>query len=354
MRNGVALLATTLMACLVGCGPQKEPEAVAPPSGGGQASSARKTLKVAEVTDAGGIDDQSFNASAWEGLKRAAKEFGVEKKYLESKEISDYKTNLSTLADQGNDLIFAVGILMEDALKEVAPKYPKTRFAIIDGTAPDLLNCIALKFREEEGSFLAGYVAARMSKTGAIGFVGGMEIDLIKKFWAGYYAGARTANPNIRVIAKYVGNWTDVAKGKEIALEEFRQGADILFAAAGKGGLGVLDACNEKGTGFYGIGVDADQDHLHPGRILTSMMKGVDTVVYETIKHLKDGNWRSGEHVFGIKEGGIHLSPMKYTKQDVPADVLAKVETLSKQIAEGRLKVPKTEEELQGFLPPKI
>jgi len=193
-----------------------------------------------------------------------------------------------------------------------------------------------------------------MSKTGTIGFVGGMESPLIKKFEVGYYCGARTANPNIIVIAKYVGSWTDSAKGQLIANTMFDQRADIIFAAAGKSGLGVLDAANEHGPGFYGIGVDSDQDHIHPGRILTSMMKGVDNAVFDTVKQAKEGQWTPGEHVFGIKEGGIHLSPMKYTKKDVPPDVLSKLDEISKMIADGKIKVPSTEDERQNFQPPKV
>lgn len=345
MRKALWPLALLILA---GCGETGEK---AGPSG---AETAVKPIRAAVVTDAAGIDDKSFNASAWEGLKRAEAELGVEKKYLESREQSDYATNLSTLAEQGNDLVFAVGYLMEDALKEVAPKHPNTKFAIIDGSAPSEPNCLSLKFREEEGCFLVGYLAGRMSKTGAIGFVGGMEGALIKKFEAGYTAGALTANPNIRVLAKYVGNWTDVAKGKELALAEFRDGADIIFHAAGKSGLGVLDAAAEKGAGFYGIGVDADQDGIHPGRILTSMMKRVDNAVFETVKAVKEGTWQSGEKILGLKEGGIDLSPMTHTKQDVPEEVLTKLEALKQQIVDGKIKVPTTADELQNFVPPKI
>lgn len=350
MRRLAGLLAAVLILA-AGCGPKKEAGNRGPAPGGGNAT---KPLKVGMVTDQGGIDDQSFNASAWGALKKAKTDLGVDAKYLESREISDYEGNISTLAQQGNDLVFAVGFMMQEALGKVAPRFTNTKFAIIDGSAPALPNCVSLKFREEEGCFLAGYLAGRMTKTGAIGFVGGKESDLIKKFEVGYIAGARTAKPDIRVIPKYVGDFIDAPKGKEFALEEFRQGADIIFAAAGKAGLGVLDAANERGPGFYGIGVDSDQDHLHPGRILTSMMKGVDTAVYDTVKDLKAGRWQSGEKVFGIKENGVHLSPMQYTKKDVPPDVLAKIDAISKQIAAGTIRVPSTEAELQNFTPPKV
>jgi basic membrane protein A len=364
LRRLAGLFAAAVLIALVGCGPQKKEDGAAPSdasAGKPNGPSKAADIKAAMVTDTGGIGDLSFNAGSWEGLKKAQTDFSLPKpRYLESKELADYKGNLSTLAEQKNDIIFAVGFMMEGALKEVAPKYPDVKFAIIDGSVPTgadgkpLPNCVALKFREEEGCFLAGYLAAKMSKTGAIGFVGGVVSDLITKFEVGYIAGARTANPKIRVIVKYVGSWEDHEKAQLIAEQEFRDGADIIFHGAGKSGLGVLDAANTKGPGFYGIGVDKDQDHLHPGRVLTSMMKGVDTAVYDTVKEIKDGKWAPGDHIFGIKDGGIHLSPMKYTKQDVPADVLAKLDEISKQIAEGKIKPPTTQDELQTFQPPKV
>ncbi len=353
MRKLTAITPLLVLLAFAGCSGKLTSTGPAPGAPGRQPAAAA-TLKVAEVTDTGGIDDKSFNASAWAGLQRAKKDLGVAARYVESHEQTDYESNLSMLADQKNDLVFAVGYLMEDALAKVAPSYAGTKFAIIDGSAPNQPNCLSIKFREEEGSFLAGYLAGRMTKTGAVGFVGGMEGPLIKKFEVGYYAGARTARPDIRMIPKYVGSWTDVPKGKEIALAEFRQDADIIFAAAGKSGLGVLDAANERGPGFYGIGVDADQDAVHPGRVLTSMMKGVDSAVYDTVKNLKDGKWTPGERVYGIKEGGVHLSPMTYTKKDVPAEVLAKLDVISKMIADGKIKVPSTDDQMQTFQPPKV
>jgi len=345
MRSRVAsLLVSSLLAAvsLAGCSRAR--------SGAGHDT----RLRAALVTDAGGIDDRSFNAAAWEGLKRAQQELGIQVRYLESKEQSDYKSNLSSLADQGHDLVVAVGYLMEDALKEVAPMYPKTHFLIVDGSAPDLPNCMSAKFREEEGAFLVGFLAGSVTKTGALGFIGGMEGPLIKKFECGYRAGARTARPDIRVIVKYIGSWTDVAKGKEYGRSAIQQGADILFHAAGKGGLGVLDAAAEAGPGHYGIGVDRDQDDEHPGRVLTSMMKRVDAAVFAAVKDLAEGRWKAGERVFGIKEGGIGLSPMRHTRHRVPKAVFERLSKLEKQIRVGKLQVPKTEEEVQVFVPPTV
>ncbi|MBM3493622.1 MAG: BMP family ABC transporter substrate-binding protein [Armatimonadetes bacterium] len=344
MRAALAALAC-LPIGLGGCAPDKP---------GAANKDSDTSLKAAMVTDAGGIDDRSFNASAWEGLKRAKTDLNIAARYVESKEQSDYKTNLAALADQGNQIVFAIGYLMEDALKEVAPRYPKTRFVIIDGSAPPLDNCQSVKYREEEGAFMAGFVAASVSKTKTLGFIGGMEGPLIKKFECGYRAGALTAHPTSRVIVKYVGSWTDVAKGKEFGRAAVQQGADMLFHAAGKAGLGVLDAAAEAPEGVYGIGVDRDQDEEHPGRVLTSMMKDVEGAVYRSVKDLAQGTWKSGERILGVKEGGVKLSPMRYTSKHVPDDVRTRLEKVTRLISDGSLSPPSTEAGMQAFAPPKL
>lgn len=308
-------------------------------------------LKAAVVTDVGGIGDRSFNAMAWEGLKRAGKELDLETKFLESKEQADYATNLSRCAQQGYDLVFAVGFMMEDAVARVAPKYPKTVFVIIDGNAPKADNTAALKFREEEGCFLAGALAGMVSNTGKIGFVGGMEVPLLKRFEAGYTAGAKTTRKDAEVLVAYTGRFDDPAKGKELALAQFARGADIVMHASGSCGLGVIEAAKQKGKGFYAIGVDADQDHIAPGRVLTSMMKRVDNAVFLMCRDVVGGKFTSGDHIFGLRDGGVGLSPMKYTKQDVPAGDLEKIESLKKQVMDGGIKPPKSREELKGFKP---
>lgn len=309
-------------------------------------------LKVGLVADQAGIDDQSFNAAAWAGVQQAAKGGKIKPAMVESREQSDYATNLSSMADQGCGLVVAVGYLLEDALKSVAPRYPKTRFVIIDGSAPALPNCAAIKFREHEGTFLAGFLAASVAGNGAIAFVGGMESPVIKRFEVGYRAGARTARPDSRVIVKYVGSWTDIARAKEMALAAIKDGAKVVMHAAGKAGLGVLDAAAESGDDVYGIGTDMDQDGLHKGRILTSMMKGIDKSVSDITTDLANGKWTAGDRLLGLKEEGVHLSPMTYTKSVVPAGVLAKLQVISRDISSGKLKVPTTEEEIQAFVPP--
>jgi basic membrane protein A and related proteins len=334
------------MASVFGCGKNG-------PSSGAPAGGSAKTFRVGMVTDTGGTDDESFNASGAAGLKRAAEELGCDQKFLESREQADYRTNLSSLAEAGYGYVIALGYMMEEAVELSAKDFPDTKFAIVDGKGPQLPNAASLQFREEEGSFLAGFLAASMSRKRAVGFLGGMDVPVLRRFEAGYTAGARTADPSVRVVAKYVASFSDPGKGNIIA-EQMLNEVDVLFAAAGKSGLGALKACAAKGPGTYGIGSDSDQDDIHPGRVLTSMMKRVDNAVFNSIKAMKEGTWKPGEQTFGLKEGGVHLSPMTHTKKDVPGEVLAELDALSKMIVEGRLKPPRTMEELRTFKPPLV
>ncbi len=320
--------------------------------GTGATSGATRKIKAGLVTDVGGVNDKSFNTLAWEGLQRAGKEFGAEIKYTESKQNADYVANLSQFARAKYDVVFAVGFLMQDAVKEVAAKYPDTKFAIIDGDAPDAPNAVSYKFKEEEGSFLAGAMAAGVSKSGTVGFVGGMEMPLIKKFEVGYTAGAKTINPKVNVTVGYAGKFDDPQRGQEIALSQMGAGADVVFHAAGATGTGVIKAVQGKGAGYYAIGVDKDQDGEAPGRVLTSMVKKVDVAVYDVCKAVASDSFKPGTIILGLKDGAVGLSEMKYTKKDIPAPVMAKVEALQKQITDGTLKPPSTPEELATFKAP--
>lgn len=320
-------------------------------SGGGKPSSS-KTIKAGLVTDVGGVGDRSFNALAWEGLQTAQKELGFDIKYTESKQNADYVTNLSRFAQNGYDVVFAIGYAMADALKEVAPRFPNVKFAIIDGEAPkDAPNAVSYQFREEEGSFLAGALAGAMTKKNVIGFVGGADVPLIHKFQAGYAAGAKTTNPKIDVKVTYAGKFDDPQKGQEAALSQLGAGADIIFHAAGATGVGVIKAMQNKGAGFYAIGVDKDQDGDAPGRVLTSMVKRVDVAVLDVCKAVAGGTFSGGTHVLGLKENGVGLSDMKYTKKDVPAPVMVKIEALKADIISGKIKPPASDTELAAFKP---
>lgn len=313
-------------------------------------ASGTKSIKAGLVTDTGGVGDKSFNAQAWSGLQRAEKELGAKVKYVESKQNADYITNLSKFAEAGYDLIFAVGFLMEDALRAVASKYPKIKFVIIDGSAPQLANCLSYKFREEEGSFLAGALAAAMSKSGVIGFIGGMEMPLIKKFEFGYQAGAYTINPKIETRVAYVNDFNDSQKGMELALSQMNLRADVVYHAAGKAGIGVIKAAETKGEGFFAIGVDKDQDGESPGRVLTSMVKRVDSAVFEVCEKVAQGKFQSGEVVLGLKEGGVGLSELKFTKEKIPAEVLTKLDALKQDIIDGKIHPPTTAQTYQDFM----
>jgi basic membrane protein A len=334
-----------------GASPQLTPETKESTGG---ITPAGKPLLVGVVLDTGGVDDRSFNAAANAGLEMAKKTPGVDGKYVESNNPSDYTTNLTSFASQNYNLVFAVGFKMAGALKDVSPSFPNVKFAIIDAPAPDQPNCAGLQFREQEGSFLAGYLAASVTKSKKIGFVGGEQIPLIEKFEAGYKAGAKMADPTVVVTATYTGDWNDESKGRSQADQQFGSGADIIYHAAGKAGLGVIEAAKARGAGFYAIGVDQDQDAIAPGRVLTSMVKHIDTAMADTVARVKSGQFEKGTHVYGLKENGVGLSEMKYTRQDVPAAVLAKLDKVKQMIIDGKLVPPTSLKELETFKPPAL
>lgn len=295
-------------------------------------------LKVAMVFDSGGRGDRSFNDSAYAGLEKASKEFGFEPKMVDTKAENQYETNLSTLAENGYKLIFAIGITQMNAVKAVAPKYPDVKFAIVDAPVEGP-NVRALLFSEEQGSYLAGYVAGATTKSGKVGFVGGKKIDLILKFEGGYKAGALAANPKVIVLpGKYTESWDDTQAGKENAKALFNDGADIVYHAAGRCGVGVIEAAKEMKK--YAIGVDSDQDDVAPGSVLTSMIKHVDVAVYQTIKDFKDGSFTNGNKVYDLKVDGVGLSAMKNTKDVIGQATLDKVEQAKKDIIDGKITVP--------------
>ncbi|HEY0867352.1 MAG TPA: BMP family ABC transporter substrate-binding protein [Fimbriimonas sp.] len=318
-------------------------------SGDAKAAADGESLRVGVVFDSGGRGDKSFNDSAWAGIEKAQQELGLQDpKSIESRSEKDYNGNLTSMAEQDLDLVVAVGLAQSEALKSVAPKFPDVKFAIVDSVV-EAPNVRSLVFAEEQGSFLAGYLAALVSKTGKIGFVGGKSIPLIKKFEVGYIAGAKKANPAVEVLpAKYTESWDDTILGKRNAESLFKNGADIVYHAAGRCGLGVIDAAKE--TGNYAIGVDSDQDGVAPGSVLTSMMKRVDEAVFQTIKDVKEGKFSTGTRVYDLKTNGVGLSPMTHTKDKVGQETLDKVDAISNLIAAGEIKVPSNEAELADFL----
>ena len=296
--------------------------------------------------DIGGRGDKSFNDAAYAGLERAQKELGVTFTTLETSEGSDREAQMRQIAASDAKLVFGVGFLFTDDIKTLAREFPDQKFACVDYTVTpgDTLppNLVALKFREEEGSFLVGALAGLLTKTGKVGFVGGMEIPLIRKFQAGFAAGVKAVNPKAEVLVKYAGNtgsaFKDPTKGKELALSEYHAGADIIFHASGSTGLGVFEAARELGK--LAIGVDSDQHDEAPGAILTSMVKRVDTVVFDTIRDLKAGQWNGGMHEFGLKEAGVTWVYDDRNKALIPDAVKARVDSLEALIVAGSLKVP--------------
>lgn len=356
-----ALLLGVMALSAAGCAEKAESGGGATSAGATSAaggSAGGKALRAAVITDVGGVGDKSFNMMAWNGLQKAQKELGYQVQLVESRTLADYEPNIRKMADQGYDVIITVGYALRDALEKAAPEYSGIKFVIVDDEVPNAANVQGLKFREEEGSFLVGALAGGMTKKDKVGFVGGMEIPLIKRFEAGYRAGVQTLKPGAEVLVKYTKSWEDVAKGTELANIVFAQGADIIYHASGKCGLGVIQAARERGPGFWAIGVDADQDYLGtadperpapPSRVLTSMMKHVDEAVFLACQEVKEGHFSPGTRNLGLKEGGISMSPLTYTKSDIPAELLQRIDALKQQIIDGKLKPPASAEELAAF-----
>lgn len=317
--------------------------------GGDAAGGGDGAFKAAIVTDTAGLGDQSFNDSANRGLEQAKSELSIEGQVYETSQPSDYEPSLSQAPAQGADITFAIGFLMTDALTNAAPQNANTKYGIIDSVVEGP-NVASLVFKEEEGSFLVGAVAGLMTKSNKIGFIGGLEVPLITKFEVGFRAGVMTVNPDAEVLINYAGDFNDPGKGKEIALSQYADGADIIYHASGGTGLGLFQAAQEKGAGFWAIGVDSDQYSLAPENILTSMMKRVDTAVFETIKAAKDGDFKAGVTVFGLKEGGVGLAPT--TSENTPQDVIDQANALGDRIIAGEFTVPTTQEEFASFTPP--
>lgn len=307
-------------------------------------------LTLAMVTDVGGLGDKSFNDSAYRGLLRSQRVLDAYVKVLQSKSAADYQPNLTVLSEARFNMIYAIGFLMSDDLGQVAKQFPDRQYAIIDAIVPNP-NVVSVTFKEEDGSFLAGAIAAMVSTTHHIAFIGGQDIPLIRKFEAGYIAGAREIDPSIRIDVKYAGSFDDVPAGKELANLLFNGGADIIYTAAGKVGLGAIDSVRTRPNGYYIIGVDNDQDALAPGKILTSMVKHVDVAVFDIAKGILDHHPLHGHVVLGLADGGISLSDFKYTRSAVSAADFARLKTLRQAIVSGRITVPDTREALAAWKP---
>jgi basic membrane protein A len=308
----------------------------------------RGKLRVGIVFDIGGKDDRSFNAAAWEGVKRAAKDFPIVLRDVEPGNPTSIEPAMRAFAERGYDLIIGVGFAQAPIMDVVAKDYPNIQFAIIDG-ASNLPNVASLVFKEHEGSYLVGMIAARTSKTGVLGFIGGMDIPLIHKFETGYEEGAKAVNPNVRVIDNYVGvsdsAWNNPGKGKELALAQIGKGADVIFTAAGNSGLGAFDAVEQAGKDASGratkfvIGVDSNQNMVKPGFVLTSMVKRVDNAVYQIVSDVVNKQFKGGFHVYGLESDGVAYAMDDYNKMLIPQDIIQQAEEAKRQIIGGQIKV---------------
>lgn len=316
-----------------------------------QQQAAPGAVSLGMVTDVGGLGDKSFNDSAYRGLKKAEADLGARIQVLQSKSAADYQPNLAALTNGHFDEIYAIGFLMNKDLDQMAKSNPKQNYAIIDAVV-DEPNVASITFKEQDGSFLAGALAAMVSKTHHVAFLGGMDIPLLRKFEAGFTAGARQVDPTIKVDTKYAGSFEDVAAGKELSNLLFSSGVDIIFAAAGKAGIGAMEAVKAR-QGDYVIGVDSDQDDIVPGKVLTSMVKRVDVGVYRAAQAAKDKKPLHGHIELGLADQGISLTEFKYTKQAIGDANLTRLAGIRNAIISKAIVPPATREELATFKPTK-
>jgi basic membrane protein A len=334
-KSITTFVALSLIGTLVGgCG-QARNDANA---GGG-----KKTIKVALITDTGGLNDRSFNSLSYAGLQRAEKELGIQGDVVQSNSEADYVPNLTKFAQQGFNLVIAVGFLMTDAVEQVSKQYPNTKFLILDVPVTDRANVVGAVFKTEQSAYLAGAMAgllerasgvAKMNEKNVVGVVGGMQIPPVTEYIAGFQQGVKKTNPSGTVLIKWTNSFTDQALGSQIAQSEISSGADIVFQLAGGAGIGVITAA--KTAGVYAIGADADQSYLAPNTVLTSTLKGVDTATYDVIQQVQNNQFKSGVQSFDLADGGIGLAKFNSV---VSQDIINQVNTLATQIKNGTLKV---------------
>jgi len=337
MRRAIAKAALfAIAAALPGCGAD---DAASDPS----------KVRVAMVSDLGGLGDRSFNDSAYAGLREAKHDFGDEIAVLQSTSGAEYKTNLHDLAEAGYDEIIAIGFLMQQDITDAAKRYPQRHFAIVDAVV-DAPNVASVTFREEQGSFLAGAAAALASKTHQLAFIGGVDIPLLRKFEVGFTAGAREIDPHVKVDVRYVGSFDNEAAGKRLSAELYDAGADVIFVAAGRANIGAIETVKER-TGKFVIGVDSDQDALAPGKVLTSMLKHVDRAVIELARKVTKTSAPTGQVVLGLAQDGVGLTDFRYTRSTMTPARQARLKAISAAIVAGTIMPPTTREELAAFRP---
>jgi basic membrane protein A len=294
----------------------------------------------AVIFDLGGKFDRSFNQASFEGAERFKQETGIAYREFELQSDAQREQALRRFAEQGNDPIVVAGFSYESAMKTVAAEFPDTHFAIIDAVV-DLPNVRSVVFKEEEASYLVGMLAAMKSETGKVGFVGGMDIPLIRKFACGYVQGVKAAKPDAEVFQNMTGTtgaaWNDPVKGGELTKSQIDRGADVIYHAAGGTGIGVLQAAADAGK--YGIGVDSNQNHLHPGHVLTSMLKRVDNATYAAMMDAHNGAWTSGIQNLGLKEDGVGWALDENNEALITPEMKQAVDAARDQIVSGEITV---------------
>ncbi len=324
MRNPTTLVVAVLVA------------AVTAPAG----HVAAQEFVPAIVFDMGGKFDKSFNEAAYAGAERFKKETAIAYREFEVTNEAQREQALRNMARRGSQVVVGIGFSQASGMERVAREFPNLKFAIVDAVV-DLPNVQSIVFKEHEGSFLVGMAAAMASKTGKIGFVGGMDIPLIRRFALGYEEGAKYVNAKIGIYRNMTGTtpaaWNDPTRGGELARSQFDRGADVIYAAAGATGLGVLQAAKDKGR--LAIGVDSNQNHIHPGSVLTSMIKRVDLAVYEAFKAARDGTWRAGVRSLGVAEGGVGFSLDQHNRGLITAEMEKRLQQARADIVAGKIKV---------------
>ncbi|WP_454854297.1 BMP family lipoprotein [Rhizobium binxianense] len=296
--------------------------------------------KVAMITSESGLGDKSFNDMMAQGMEKAKADFGADYVVIQPRAVSEFQSAIARAAAQGFDVIIGSSFDMIEPMKAVAKAFPDQKFGLVDvGPDPVAPNVASTVTKDWEGSFLVGYIAAKTTKTGTIGFVGGKDIPIIHRFFVGYYYGAKMANPDVKVLESYTGSFQDPAGGKEYTLALVNQGSDINFAVAGATSAGVIDAAKESKT--LAIGVDSNQNYMAPGSVLTSMVKRVDTQAYDMIKAVNAGSFKGGEvKYYGLAEDGVAAAMDEYNKGLIADSVLAEVDGLKAKLLSGEIVVP--------------
>lgn len=321
------------------CGKKEAPTGQTPKDNSGM-------KKVGLVFDIGGRGDKSFNDAAYKGLETAKEKLGIEFEVIDPGDGSDRESALRKLASKSDiGLVFGIGFIFTDDINNIAKEFPEKKFACVDYSVDPsktiASNIEALEFKEEEGSFLVGALASFISKTNKVGFIGGMESSLIRKFEKGFKDGVKYANPNTEILSAYVSvspeGFKNPGKGKEIALSQYSNGADIIYHASGLSGLGLFEAAREKNK--LAIGVDMDQQKEAPGFVLSSMTKQVDEAVFQTIKDFAENKFTGGIKTFGLKENGIGYVYDENNKKFIPVEVKEKLDVIKNKIISGEIKI---------------